>query len=208
MRKEQPYNPLDKRHLAESTAKALLGRETGKLPPPEAFEGAGIYAIYYLGDFPAYRALAEANRNGRFEAPIYIGKADPKGGRRGGGDLDTPPGTALHGRLTKHGRSLEQATNLDIDDFACRYLAVDEVWIRMSERMLIGWYLPVWNIVVDGFGNNDPGRRRATQYRSPWDVLHPGRPWAEKLADGDVSAEEIVARITEHFRTKGNDLSI
>ncbi len=29
--------------------------------------------------------------------------------------------------------------------------------------------------------NNDPGGRRATQFRSSWDTLHPGRAWAEKL---------------------------
>lgn len=140
MRKEHPYNPLDKKPLAKSTANALLGREIESLPPSEGFEGAGIYAIYYLGEFPAYALITEANRESRFEAPIYVGKADPKGGRRGGGGLDTLAGKDLYSRLTKHGRSIEQATNLDLADFRCRYLVVDEVWIRMAERMLISWY--------------------------------------------------------------------
>ena len=66
--------------------------------------------------------------------------------------------------------------------------------------MLISWYRPLWNIVVDGFGNNDPGGRRATQYRSSWDILHPGRPWVDKLAEGETTASDVRSKIAEHFR--------
>lgn len=196
MKKVTPYNPLDKQHLAESAARALLKQEPEPLPP-EPFEGAGIYAIYYLGDFDAYQPLAEINRE-RMEAPIYVGKADPKGGRRGG-DWDAPAGAALSDRLRKHSNSVTQADNLDLADFRCRYLVLDDVWVRMAERMLISWYKPLWNVVVDGFGNNDPGKRRATQYRSPWDILHPGRPWSVKLAEGETTADDVRAKIGAHF---------
>jgi hypothetical protein len=54
-------------------------------------------------------------------------------------------------------------------------------------------------LVIDGFGNRDPGKRRATQYRSPWDVLHPGRLFAEKLADGGATPETLLARLDEYF---------
>lgn len=188
---------MDKQHLAESAANALLKQEPEALPP-EPFDGAGIYAIYFMGDFDAYQPLAQINRE-RLEAPIYVGKADPKGGRRGG-NLDAPSGPALSDRLRKHTRSIEQAENLNVADFRCRYLVLDDVWVRMAERMLISWYRPVWNVVVDGFGNNDPGGRRATQYRSPWDILHPGRPWVEKLAQGETTAEDVRAKISEHFK--------
>ncbi len=199
MKEVTPYNPLDKRHLAENAANALLKQEPETLPP-EPFDGAGIYAIYYLGDFEAYQPLAQINRE-RLEAPIYVGKADPKGGRRGG-ELDAPSGPALSDRLRKHSRSIEQAENLDLADFRCRYLVLDDVWVRMAERMLISWYRPLWNVVVEGFGNNDPGGRRATQYRSPWDILHPGRPWVEKLAQGEITAEDVKKQITKHFETQ------
>lgn len=172
--------------------------------PPEPFEGAGIYAIYYFGTFKAYQPLAGLNRE-RLEAPIYVGEADPKGGRRGG-DWDAPTGTALYGRLRKHSSSIIQAENLDVDDFQCRYLVLDEVWVRMAERMLISRYKPLWNNVVDGFGNNDPGNRRVTQYRSSWDVLHPGRPWAHKLAEGNTNAEDVCAKIDAYFANRGVDL--
>ncbi len=201
MKKVTPYNPLDKQHLAESAANALLKQEPETLPP-EPFEGAGIYAIYYLGDFDAYRTLAEINRE-QLEAPIYVGKADPKGGRRGG-DWDAPAGPALSDRLRKHGRSVEQAQNLDVGDFRCRCLVLDDVWVRMAEKMLISWYKPLWNVVVDGFGNNDPGNRRATQYRSPWDILHPGRPWSVKLAEGEATADDVRTKIAAHFDNANN----
>lgn len=55
-----PYNPLDKRNLAESVASAMLHTPVQKLPP-EPFIGAGVYAIYYKGDFEPYRKLVELN---------------------------------------------------------------------------------------------------------------------------------------------------
>lgn len=58
----EPFNPLDKRHLGASVANALLESDIYRLPP-EPFIGAGVYALYYVGDFPAYEALAEVNRN-------------------------------------------------------------------------------------------------------------------------------------------------
>lgn len=53
-------------------------------------------------------------------------------------------------------------------------------------------------------GHNDSnGTRRATQYRSLWDVLHLGRRWAVKLADSGVTAEDTAARIVKHRAAKG-----
>ena len=77
-----PYNPLDKRNLAESVASAMLHTPVQKLPP-EPFIGAGVYAIYYKGDFEPYRKLVELNQDG-WNVPIYVGKAVPAGARKGG----------------------------------------------------------------------------------------------------------------------------
>ena len=41
-----PFNPLDKRNLAESVTDAMLARPVESLPPAR-FIGVGIYAIYY-----------------------------------------------------------------------------------------------------------------------------------------------------------------
>ena len=55
-----PYNPLERRPLAESVANALLVRAKEELPPEQSFSGAGIYALYYSGDFEPYQAVLEA----------------------------------------------------------------------------------------------------------------------------------------------------
>jgi hypothetical protein len=36
-------------------------------------------------------------------------------------------------------------------------------------------------------------------FRSPWDVLHPGRQFAEKLATGGTTQEILVTRLKEYF---------
>ncbi len=176
-----PFNPLDKRNLGESVARALLKQAVGQLPPPEKFLGAGIYAIYYTGTLKAYRAVAEQNRDNKFERPIYVGKAVPPGARKGGFGLSTAPGPALFKRLNEHKASISAAENLSIGDFSCRYLVSDDIWIPLGESLLIESFQPLWNVLIDGFGNHATGKRRATQYRSRWDTLHPGRAWAAKL---------------------------
>ena len=89
-----PYNPLDKRHLGEQVAEALLAQDIQPLPPSR-FIGAGVYALYYIGDHPAYAALAEVNRDDQYLCPIYVGKAVPEGARKGGQGEDVDPGIAL-----------------------------------------------------------------------------------------------------------------
>jgi len=72
----------------------------------------------------------------------------------------------------------------------------------LGENVLIEKFQPLWNRVIDGFGNKDPGRRRATQYRSSWDVLHPGRGFAEKLAANPLTTAAIIRRIKDFFAGK------
>jgi hypothetical protein len=63
------------------------------------------------------------------------------------------------------------------------------------EAELIRRYRPLWNTVVDGFGNHDPGAGRYNQARSEWDVLHPGRLWAERLTGESPRREDVIAKI-------------
>ena len=191
MSPKQPYNPLDKKNLGVSVADALLQREPVRLPP-DRFDGAGVYAIYYAGDFEPYKVIAEANRENRFSRPVYVGKAVPPGRRKGGLDSIENPGPVLSARLRQHANSIEQANNLDLKDFWCRHLVVDDIWIPLGESLLIARFAPVWNKLIDGFGNHDPGRGRRNQARSPWDVFHPGRPWADSLRLGALTPGEIM----------------
>lgn len=194
-----PFNPLDKRHLGESVGQAMLRRPVVPMSELETFDGAGIYAIYYSGGFPAYQTVAECNKDGRFGAPIYVGKAVPKGARKGG-DLETNPGKVLYNRLRQHARSIEEVSNLDIMDFHCRYLMVDDIWIPLGESLLVAKFAPLWNKLIDGFGNHDPGSGRHAGLRPRWDVLHPGRPWAEKCRPRDESAEQIIRETKDYLR--------
>lgn len=194
-----PYNPLDKLNLGRSVAEALLLSSVSPLSQIGDLLGAGVYAIYFTGDFEPYAPIAEKNKYEKFEQPIYVGKAVPKGARKGGLSFDASKGRALRDRLRQHAASIEEARNLNLVDFHYRSLIVDDIWIPLGENMMIEQFQPIWNLVIDGFGNKDPGRRRANQYRSPWDVLHPGRQFAEKLAAGATTVEMLVRRLSEYF---------
>ncbi|KKM12215.1 restriction endonuclease Eco29kI [Clostridiales bacterium PH28_bin88] len=197
---EKPYNPLDENNLAETLVNELLRRQCGPLPPPNEFEGAGIYALYYTGDFPPYRKIAEANQEG-CNLPIYVGKASPPGSRKGLVDLDAPPGTALFSRLREHSESIQAAErNLRLEDFKCRFLVTSVLWLALGEGLLIKRYRPLWNAIVDGFGNHDPGGgRRETSRRPEWDTLHPGRPWARVMKPSKRTIEELESIIRRHL---------
>ena len=188
---EEVFNPLDKTNLAESVRDHLLKRPVVQLPP-DRFMGAGIYAIYYTGGFPAYRKIARTAPSAEKAMPIYVGKAVPAGSRKGGYGLGADPGDVLHRRLSEHASSIKEARNLKLGDFQCRYLLVDDIWIPLGEALLIQTFKPVWNMLVDGFGHHDQGEARRGQKKSVWDTLHPGRQWAEKVErPNDKSAEQI-----------------
>ena len=195
-----PFNPLDKTQLGTQVAKALLVREVLPLGAIEPFNGAGVYAIYYIGGFSAYREIARLNDGRKFGQPIYVGKAVPKGARKGGYKPDADPGKVLYKRLEEHAKSIRQVSNLDIKDFFCRYLVVDDIWIPLGESLLIAKFAPVWNTVIDGFGNHDPGKGRYEGMRPRWDVLHPGRSWAEKCKDRPETAKQIAREVEEYLR--------
>lgn len=187
----ETYDPLRKKHLAESVAKALLERPCEPLPPHKSFDGAGIYAIYYEGDFAPYAVIAQQNRGQMCKIPIYVGKAVPPGARKGGFGLGEAPGSVLYRRLVEHSESINQVNNLKIGHFSCRYLVAEDIWIPLGEQLLIEWFSPIWNKVIEGFGIHDPGKGRYQQRRSAWDTLHPGRPFAKKLRRHNKTAKQI-----------------
>ncbi|MCY4426867.1 MAG: Eco29kI family restriction endonuclease [Halieaceae bacterium] len=194
---EEVFNPLDKTHLAESVKDHLLKRPVVHLPPPKFF-GAGIYALYYTGRFAAYHSISDG------EIPVYVGKAVPPGTRKGGHRLGAEPGDVLYRRLSEHAASIRASVNLDLAEFRCRYLLVDDIWIPLGESLLIETFKPVWNVLIDGFGHHDQGKARRGQMKSAWDTLHPGRPWAEMVEKPNTkSAEEISKEVISHLGDKG-----
>lgn len=192
-----PFNPLDTKNLAIAVTKALLQKRSHPLGELSPFRGAGIYAIYYSGTFPTYRPIAAENRERAYPKwPIYVGKATPPGGRKGVFDSAATNNTALFGRLREHARSITEADNLEVGDFSCRFLVVQDLWIPLAEGLMISHFAPVWNRLVDGFGNHTPGSGRYLGLRPRWDVLHPGRTWAERCqprreTEADIHREVI-----------------
>lgn len=197
----KPYNPLEKENLGRSVTHSLLNSEPIPLSAIQRFAGAGVYAIYYLGDFDAYAPLHNWNHGyNEFHLPIYVGKAVPTGGRKGSVDSGvSPKGSALCRRLDEHRKSVEDAMNLSVSDFWCRYLVVDDIWIPLGESLLIQVYRPLWNSVVDGFGNHDPGGGRYKGAKPSWDTLHPGRHWADNCSPSKSSELEIRAQIQKFW---------
>ena len=137
----------------------------------------GVYTIHYAGGFPAYADLGDA--------PLYVGQARDVGAR-----------------LAQHAQSITQAENLRLEDFSCRWLILAPVWVGLTETILIDEYRPVWNM-LRGFGNHAPGSGRVGQQRSPWDTLHPGRPWAARLQDLPGGVEAVLETIREYRTMEG-----
>ena len=194
------FNPLDKKNLGSSVAAALMAQPPKPLGEMRSFHGAGIYAIYYTGKFKPYAAIASRNQGVEPEMPIYVGKAIPVGGRKGTALPDTSKSKTLFNRLREHEDTIAATSNLDISDFLCRHLVVDDIWIPLGESLLITQFSPLWNSLVDGFGNHDPGAGRYKGLRPRWDVLHPGRLWAEKCQPRQETGQNIRGDIEEFLR--------
>ena len=195
----RPYNPLDTENLGRSVAEALLGRKPTGLQDLPSFEGAGLYALYYQGGHPVYDRLAALNRSADPQAPIYVGKAVPEGARKGGVGTRKASNTALFKRLTEHAESIRVTRDLNLADFSCRFLVVEDIWI------------PLASLCSLPFSPVEPDRRRLWQSRSRkrptgngkrprWDVLHPGRSWAEKCQPRPETAEQIGSEVSAHLR--------
>jgi Eco29kI restriction endonuclease len=121
----------------------------------DQFNGAGIYALYYSGAHPLYQPITGLT------TPIYVGKA-----------------TSLIKRLWEHLKTL-RSVKLYAADFWVRCLIVDDIWIPLAENYLIRHFRPLWNSILDGFGDHAPGAGRYQSAKPDWHVLHPGVDWAD-----------------------------
>ena len=155
-----------------------------------------MYAIYYSGDFEPYAPLSAED----CVAPVYVGKADMPGGRKGKTTANPAKSKPLFNRLKKHAVSIEQADNLVLSDFRCRYLIVNDLWVPLGEDLPLRQFQPLWNQVVDGFGMNVPGKPRHGGLRSDWDELHPGRPWYPHMIQ-KRTPDELTVKVGDHLAT-------
>jgi hypothetical protein len=179
----------------------MNGTPAYELPPPSSFVGGGCYALYYEGKLKIYQKLREREKR-LYTFPIYTGKAVPSGWRTS--RVTVSNAAPLYSRLREHSRSIDQAENLKLQDFRCKFIILNDVesdLITLVEAELIRKYKPLWNMVVDGFGNHDPGSGRYEQAKSEWDVLHPGRRWASKCVGQAPNLENVIRKVRTHLET-------
>lgn len=106
---------------------------------------------------------------------------------------------ALFRRLNEHKCSILAAENLELDEFHCRHPVSDDIWIPLGENLLIEMFTPLWNVLVTGFGNHDPGQGRRGQEKPLWDTLHPGRTWAAVLRAHTKTAGDLERMVVDFF---------
>jgi hypothetical protein len=197
------FDPADPNTAGRLVAAALLAQPRVPLDLVPRSYGAGVYAIYYIGDHPVYAPIAGT------ETPVYVGKADPASA-----SAMTPreQGQKLYGRLADHRKMIRTVEGyavanglpnpLHIADFECRRLVTATNAQMFAERHLISLFKPIWNSetrICWGISKHGDTEGRSND-RSPWDVLHPGRKWAmaEKLADSRP-VERILEDMATHF---------
>ncbi|WP_087750585.1 Eco29kI family restriction endonuclease [Paraburkholderia caledonica] len=174
-------DPLYLDGISRSISYALTTSPQIPLFGMKPFDGNGLYAIHYHGNKQLYDSVdVDYEQDALRENPIYVGKAVSA--------LDAPLNfrsafysSALYRRLMGHAHSIEAATNLNLDDFSCQYVVMADVWAMLAEPYLRSVFNPLWNKSIQGFALHDPGAGRYSGRKSAWDILHPGRKWAEKL---------------------------
>lgn len=190
--------------LVKDAVRFFNGTPVHSLPPPERFQGTGVYALYYIGRVGIYSKYGELNRLG-YGHPIYVGKAVPKGWRQARvSDNPDSQSNELFTRLREHSRSVSSVSGIELPDFMCRFVIFEDAgsdMISTIEAALIKLHRPLWNIALDGFGNHDPGSGRYNQAKSDWDVLHEGRAWAPKCQGNANGLDQVLESINNYLNS-------
>src|SRR5471032_1999448 len=189
--KLDPSDPNTSGRVVALTLVAQTKHPLAKIPE---FYGAGVYAIYYRGDFAPYSALKGIDH------PIYVGKADPA---NPSAKDAVSQGTKLSARLNEHARSIRKAAStLNINDFDCRFLIVQTGFQKSAEDYLINFFKPIWNSetkICFGLGKHGDSSETRVNKRSPWDTMHPGREWADATTENQKPLEAIIEQINAHL---------
>jgi hypothetical protein len=189
------FDPSNPKIVGRFVSLALVAQLRHPLKEVARFYGSGVYAIYYKGEFPLYKPLSAS------ETPIYVGQAAPAVNNA---RTPTEQGDKLYGRLEEHRRNIERAVStLDINDFECRALVVQSGWETAAEDYLIHLFRPIWNNetkLLFGLGKHGDNAKTRANKRSPWDIIHPGRPWAAETAVDSRTPERIAEDVDAHFK--------
>ena len=118
------------------------------------------------------------------------------------GKWESKKNNKLYERLLQHSKSIQAVKNLETKDFVCRFMIFEgasEAMIAPVEAALIAKYRPLWNSVIDGFGNHNPGSKRFSGMVTQWDILHPGRKWAEKMTGERPDIKMLQRRVKDYM---------
>lgn len=184
------FDPLAVENVGVTLAVELLEQREDRMPPSQVFSGAGIYALYYFGTHPAYRRLTALD-NRKFKYPIYIGKAASESAKQGF-NPQSKGTTALYKRMCDHANSIEAAANLELDDFRCRYLVLNDAYIALAESVMIRVFRPPWNGM--SLGSKVVGKNRMGGRVGLWDALHPGREGRPSGTDRAGDAAKLISK--------------
>ena len=194
LRPSSIFDPSDPLTAGRIVALTLISQPLHELGAIPTFYGAGVYAIYYKGSFKPYAKLVDCDH------PIYVGKADPA---NSSAKDAISQGTKLSIRLSEHAKSIKKASStLDINDFKCRFLIVQSGSQKPAEDYLINFFKPIWNSetkICYGLGKHGDSSETRDNKRSPWDTMHPGRPWADKSTLNQKTSEQIISEIDHHL---------
>ncbi|MFH8366606.1 Eco29kI family restriction endonuclease [Streptomyces sp. NPDC018031] len=193
---ERHFNPLRRENLVRSVASALRTVEPVPLTGLRGFDGVGVYALYYVGPHELYRPVSQTS----CETPVYVSRSEYGGDRYGRGVVDRR-NNPLWQRLTVHRRTLERCADLAPEDFRVRYLLTDDLFIAGAEQLTISDFLPVWNVVLTGFGVHAGGSRRDRV--PPWHVVHQGA-LRSRVTDTPQNTAELSERARRHLAIHGS----
>ncbi len=195
------FDPADPKAIGRMVSIALIAQPKIPLTKVQPAYGSGVYAIYYEGSHPLYHGVSES------ETPIYVGKADPA---NDDASTSREQGPKLTGRLLEHAGTIATAeaysdklpatlAPIHLADFVCRRLVCATNAQLVAEKHLIRTFWPIWNSETKacwGMSKHGDAATTRANKRSPWDVVHPGRPWAldGRLVDS-LSPDQIRERI-------------
>ncbi|MBQ6926436.1 MAG: Eco29kI family restriction endonuclease [Kiritimatiellae bacterium] len=188
--------------MLDDAVRFFSGTPVHTLPPPVSFAGSGVYAIYCIATDGLYQKFGNEINKYSYSVPIYVGKAVPNGWRQSREIQQATITNTLYSRLRQHARSIKEGNGIQLTDFACRFMILEGETASLTEAVeaaLIALFSPLWNSVIDGFGNHNPGKERKTGRISQWDTLHPGRHWTEAMTGERPLKNQIVRRVKDYL---------
>ena len=201
-REKHVYRNDEFSEILKDAVRFFHGTPVFPIPPPEPFIGSGVYAFYYIGKTGIYAKYGKEINRTAYNVPIYVGKAVPDGWRQSRNVGTAGAKTKLFSRIKEHVKSIQATHSLSVVDFHCRFMIFEgdaQNMIAAVEAALISEKAPLWNSVVDGFGNHAPGIKRKDGRLPAWDTLHPGRGWTAQMSGERPEAREIQRRVKDYM---------